>query len=205
MFNLGAFLSYAVVVTFTPGPNNIMSMASSSKHGYRKTLNFMFGVSSGFFLIMILATYFNLLLENILPNITSVMRIIGMLYMLYLAFKIMNIPLPFQKKKKTKSRNLNNHGLISYKTGVLMQFFNPKAILYGLTIVSNFIIPYFHTNTTLIGFALFLSLIALASTSSWALFGSFFNRFMEDYERPVNIVMGLLLIYSALTIAGIVH
>lgn len=34
MFNLGAFLSYAFVVSFTPGPNNILSMLNGSKHGY---------------------------------------------------------------------------------------------------------------------------------------------------------------------------
>ncbi len=62
MFPLIPFLSYVFVVTFTPGPNNIMSMVNASQYGYKKTLNFIFGVLTGFILIMILSSYFNLFL-----------------------------------------------------------------------------------------------------------------------------------------------
>ena len=205
MFNLGAFLSYAFVVTFTPGPNNIMSMANASKHGYKKNLKFSFGVCTGFFLILMLTSYFNLLLQNILPNVTLIMKVIGTTYMLYLATKIMDIHLPFSKQKKQDDTSHDQVDAITYKTGVMLQFLNPKAILFGLTIVANFIMPYFDSSLSYVGFALFLSLLAFGSTSLWALFGSFFNRFMENHKRPVNTFMGLLLIYSAFTISGLIH
>ena len=49
MFNTAAFLSYVFIVTFTPGPNNITSMASANTSGYRRTLEFIRGVTSGFY------------------------------------------------------------------------------------------------------------------------------------------------------------
>ena len=35
-------ISFVVVTTFTPGPNNISSASMGVLHGYRKTLNFLF-------------------------------------------------------------------------------------------------------------------------------------------------------------------
>ncbi|MBF4693374.1 LysE family translocator [Fusibacter ferrireducens] len=204
MFNLSAFLSYVIVVTFTPGPNNIMSMANASRVGYKKTLNFILGVTTGFFLIMLFSSYFNIALSAFLPKINSYMSVIGALYMLYLALQIMGFHI-----KKTSHENHKDHSdaskLNSYKSGMILQFINPKVILYGITLTSNFIIPYFSSSYQLVLFSLFLAFVAFLSNSSWALFGSLFNRFLSNYEKPFNIIMGLILIYSALTLSGLWH
>ncbi len=46
MPNFSAFLSYVIITTFTPGPNNIMSMSNASRYGFRKSLPFNVGVFS---------------------------------------------------------------------------------------------------------------------------------------------------------------
>ena len=214
MFNFSAFLSYVFAVSFTPGPNNIMCMANASKYGYKKTLKLILGVSTGFFIIMLLCSYFNLILFKLMPKIEMFMGILGAGYMIYLATKIM------RSKEKVDKQNdieeLSDEGmeqisikdrnkLSSFFTGITMQFVNPKAILYGITVISNFIIPFYKSNISLILFSFFLALVAFMSTSSWALFGSLFNKFLSKYERPFNIVMGLLLFYSALSISGITN
>lgn len=199
MFNLSAFLTYAIVVTFTPGPNNITSFATAGQLGYRKTLNFMLGVATGFFIIMVLSSFFNLLLMNIIPKIKVVMSLIGTLYMVYLAYKISGINLP-EKHKPTFE------AIANIKTGILMQFVNPKGIIYGITITSTFITPYFNSALALLGFSLFLSLLAFTSTSCWALFGSTFNKILAVYQKQFNILMALLLLYSAYSIlSGLFH
>jgi hypothetical protein len=43
------------------------------------------------------------------------------------------------------------------------------------------------------------------ATSCWALFGSLMNTFLMRYERPFNLAMALLLVYSAVSISGITH
>ena len=99
MFNLGAFLSYVFVVTFTPGPNNIMAMANAGKYGFRRTLKFNLGVFTGFLVLLLSSSYFNLFLFNVIPKIRTFMGILGAGYMVYLAFKIMNGK---EKKEKLK-------------------------------------------------------------------------------------------------------
>lgn len=213
MFSISAFLSYVFAVSFTPGPNNIMSMANASKYGYRKTLKFILGVISGFFVIMILCGYFNLLLFNLMPKIKVFMSILGSGYMLYLAVKIMR-----SKDEATDKDNENipdeitahnsyeeKKDLNFFFTGLTMQFVNPKGILYGIFVMSNFIIPYYKSNIALILFSILLGFIGFIATSCWALFGSIFNKFLSKYSKEFNMVMGLLLIYSAISISGITH
>ena len=191
MANLVPFLSYILVVTFTPGPNNIMSMANANQFGYRRTLRFILGIFSGFSIIMLLASYFSLLLYNLLPTIKLAMRIIGAAYMGYLAYQIIT---------STKQINDQQARINSFSTGMLMQFVNPKVILYGITVVSNFITPYYQSSFTLFFFSIFLASFSFMSTSCWALFGVIFERYLSRYRKPFNWVMGLLLLYSAVSI-----
>jgi threonine/homoserine/homoserine lactone efflux protein len=200
MPNPGAFLSYVFVVTFTPGPNNILSMVNAGKDGYRRTLRFLLGIFTGFAILMILCGFFNRFLFDITPQITRFMGFLGAAYMLYLAYKIVK---PHQKGGEDDESA--SHPLNSFQTGMTMQFVNPKVILYGITVISNFVTPYYQSYASLIFFAFFFAAVAFVATSCWALFGSLMNTFLMRYERPFNLAMALLLVYSAVSISGITH
>ena len=195
MENLFSFISYVFVVTFTPGPNNIMSMINATQYGYKKTLRFMLGVFTGFFVLMVVSSFSNLFLFEYVPKIKPYMKAVGGLYMLYLAGNILK---PKKKSEDTVNRTA------TFQTGLLLQLVNVKVILYCLTVVSTFIVPNFQSKIILIGFSLFLALTAFVSVNCWALFGSFFNKYISKYEKTFNIVMALLLIYSALMITGVI-
>lgn len=186
------FLLYVVVTSFTPGPNNIMSMAFASRTGYKNTLRFILGVAAGTFVIALLASFFNLLLYSFLPKVKVWMSILGGVYLLYLAMKML---LHTPGSNPTHPDKLN-----SFFSGLLLQFINPKVILYAITAVSTFIIPYYQSIGSLLLFSLFLGFIGYLSTSNWAFFGAVFQQFLAKYDRAFPIVMGLLLIYSAIVI-----
>ncbi|MCP3764807.1 LysE family transporter [Domibacillus sp. A3M-37] len=187
-----SFLLYVFVTTFTPGPNNIMAMLSANKYGFKKTIKFCLGVGTGFFVVMILCSYFNLLLKNTIPKIEFGMTIFGSIYMLYLAIKII-----FSKEDNKENDHKNNNG---FYTGMLLQFINPKVILYGITAISTFVIPFYSTNISLILYSLFLAFVGFAGTVCWSLFGSLFQKFLTRYKSHFNVVMALLLLYSAVSI-----
>ncbi len=48
-------ISFVIVTTFTPGPNNISSAAMGVTYGYWRTIPYLFGIASGFFLVMLAA------------------------------------------------------------------------------------------------------------------------------------------------------
>jgi cysteine/O-acetylserine efflux protein len=187
-----SFLLYVLITSFTPGPNNIMAMLFANKYGFKKTMRFCFGVGTGFFIIMLLASYFNVLLQNFIPKIELPMMILGAGYMLYLAIKIIT--------SKNSENNDDAGKYNSFLAGMLLQFVNPKGVLYGITVVGTFILPYHTSIVSLLLFSLFLGVVGFMSTSSWSLFGSMFQTFLAKYRNQFNVVMALLLVYSAVSI-----
>ncbi|HEY3366970.1 MAG TPA: LysE family transporter [Symbiobacteriaceae bacterium] len=180
------------MTSFTPGPNNIMSMTNANRFGLRKTMKFNVGVAAGFFLIMLLCTYLSLVLSGMLPRFRLVMSVVGAGYMLYLAAKVV--------WSTDAARADRDEALNSFWAGLGLQFLNPKAIMYGITVAANFVLPYSHSQALLLLMAVLLAFVALASTTSWSLFGVIFQRLLTSHRRPFNVAMGLLLVYCAVSV-----
>ncbi|MGP7817342.1 LysE family translocator [Niallia sp. 01092] len=188
-----SFLLFVFVTSFTPGPNTIMAMLFANKYGLKKTIRFCLGVGTGFFLIMILCIYLNVLLKSILPKIELLMTILGVMYMLYLALKIM---MAKNVENDTEEQKDNNN----FISGILLQFINPKGILFALSVVSTFILPYDPSHLALLFYSLLLAFIGFVSTFCWSLFGSLFQKYLSAFRKQFNIIMGSLLIVSVLSI-----
>ena len=194
--NLPAFFIYVITTTFTPGPNNLLAMSNGLHTGFKRTIRFLGGVFTGFVLVMLICGLINFALMSLLPSMRVWLNYLGAAYMLYLAYHVIT--------SKPHDEEIDR-GLNTYKAGLSMQFINPKVILYGITIFSNFIIPNYQSPLSLFLFALFLATVGLISTSSWAAFGVAFRTFFSKYARLANIVMGLLLVYSALASLESMH
>ncbi len=163
------FLLYVFVTSFTPGPNNMMAMAYANKYGFRKSLRFIFGVTAGIAVISLLSSYFNLFLYSFIPKIKVVMSMLGGLYLVYLAMRIM-MNNPGGKQGGSEKSN-------SFLAGFLLQFVNPKVMLYGITAISTFVIPFFHSNSSLVLFSLFL---AFAGFFGYRLLGNLWRNLSKD-------------------------
>lgn len=190
MPNFTAFLSYVFITTFTPGPNNIMAMSNAGRYGFKKSIPFNAGVFFGFLIIMVLSSFLSVTLYNLIPSIKPIMTFVGAVYISWLAWKTY--------KSKPHNEEEQNH-TNTFIAGLLLQFVNVKVIIYCITIVSTFIVPYYKSYIALSLFALFLPFISFLSTCSWAMFGSLFQKFLVKNEKTVNIIMALLLVYSALS------
>lgn len=192
MPNISAFLSYVIITTFTPGPNNIMSMSNASKYGLKKALPFNIGVFFGFFTIIALSSLFSASLISFIPSIKPIMTYLAAIYILYLAWRIY--------KSENKAMEGEKRATNTIFTGFILQFINLKVIIYGLTITSTFISPYYESVIVLAGFALMLAFISLLSTFSWAVFGSVLQKFFESHAKTINTIMALLLVYTAISL-----
>jgi len=192
MLNIAAFSSYVLVTTFTPGPNNIMSMSNASRYGFKKSIKFNVGIFFGFFIIIALCSFFSIALYSLIPSIKPIMTWMGAVYILWLAWKTL--------KSKPHSANNNKKRTNTFLSGLLLQFVNPKVILYGVTTVSTFIVPYYKSVLVLTGFSAFLAFVAFVATCCWSLFGSLFQEFLSRNDKVFNIVMALLLVYCAFSL-----
>ncbi len=190
MFNMAAFLAYVFITSFTPGPNNIMAMSNASRLGFKKSIPFCAGVMAGFTVVMLLSALFGSLLYAIIPTVKPYMLVLGALYILWLAWKT------FKSSGVQESKNEHS----SLLSGALLQFVNPKAIIYGITCMSAYILPYYQAPVTLMLFSALLGIVALLSTMSWALFGSAFKRLFAEHAKVINVIMALLLVYCAVSL-----
>ena len=193
MFNITAFMGYMIAVTFTPGPNNILVMTNAGTYGFKRTLNYMMGGAIGVFIIVAASTYFNLLLFDVIPTVKPFMGILGATYMTYLAFRII--------RSKPPEAGYSGDPL-RFHYGFIMQFLNPKLLIFAVTVTSNFVVAYFDSSYYLI-FTLLITMIFILSWVVWSLFGSVFKQLLSKYYKAFNLAMGLILIYSAVSISGL--
>ena len=191
MFPWYSFLTYAVITAATPGPNNIMSMSNAGRLGFRRALSFNFGIWVGFTIVMVLCTLFCTALSALIPAIRLPMLVLGAAYMLYLAWGTFRSSDVIQE----------DHAREGFRSGLLLQFINPKIYLYGIMSMEAYILPYYSGQpAVLLFFALLLAFIGFVFTLAWAAFGSVFRLLFSRHARTVNTIMALLLVYCAVSL-----
>jgi threonine/homoserine/homoserine lactone efflux protein len=189
------FIIYVLVTTFTPGPNNITSMANAMRDGFRRTTVYILGIFCGFVLMMLASGFLNLTLINLLPGSHTWLNLLGAAYLIILAILIV-LSKPGDDTHAGKSIN-------TFWGGFIMTLLNVKVIIYGITVYSLFIIGQYNSAWGIAGFAFCLAFIAFISCTAWALGGHLFHRWLNRYFRVFNWIMAGLLVYTA--VASLMH
>lgn len=194
--NLVALLSFVFVTTFTPGPNNISSSSMGVLFGYRRTVNFLLGISVGFFIVMLLSGLVSQTLYSVLPSIEQILHIVGAAYILWLAYKTFKSSYDFSDE---------NSVALQFSDGLLLQAFNPKVWIYGLTLYSTFLTAAIGNVALLFSSALFFAIVSFASISTWAVSGAAIKGILRDvrWQRVINTVLALILVYTAIELSGL--
>ncbi|CAH0307844.1 Cysteine/O-acetylserine efflux protein [Peribacillus sp. Bi96] len=188
--NITSFLIYCFIVTFTPGPTNIVILSTVHSFGPKKALEYTYGATIAFGVLLVISAMLNTLLVTIIPKILIVMQIVGSLYMFYLAYQIY--------KMDTSKPNVNKTA--TFRSGFLMQFLNPKVVLFTMTVIPSFIMPHYTAMSAVTISVLAITLIGLLAFITWVLFGTIFKKFLQNHSKIVNVIMALFLAYSAVMI-----
>ncbi|MFB5284763.1 LysE family translocator [Peribacillus sp. Hz7] len=188
--NITSFLIYCIIVTFTPGPTNIVILSTVHHFGTKKAMEYTYGATTAFGLLLVISAMLNTLLITIIPKILIVMQIIGSFYMFYLAYQIY--------KADTSKPNVNQSG--TFKSGFLMQFLNPKVVLFTMTVIPSFITPHYTAMPAVTISVFAIILIGFLAFITWILFGSIFKKFLQSHSKIVNVMMALFLAYSGIMI-----
>jgi cysteine/O-acetylserine efflux protein len=188
--NITSFLIYCFIVTFTPGPTNIVILSTVHNIGTKKAMEYTYGATIAFGLLLVISAMLNTILIEIIPKILIVMQIIGSLYIFYLAYKIY--------KADTSNPDVNESG--TFLSGFLMQFLNPKVVLFTMTVIPSFIMPYYTEVPAVTMSVIAITLIGFLAFITWVLFGTIFKEFLQKHSKIVNVLMALFLAYSGVMI-----
>ncbi len=188
------FVSYALLMIFTPGPNNLLASVLGLKQGYRRTLPCLAGMALGFLVIMLCGGLLTDFFTRNYNAIAPYLKWTGVAYMVWLAVSLF---LPSRKKDGSSST-------VGFLGGFALQFLNPKGILFGITIYTSFASILVGDLTRTLGSALLLSLVGFTALSTWALAGSALSRWFANprFKLGFNVVMVALLGYSVWSIVA---
>lgn len=193
MPDLVAFISYIAVMTLTPGPNNMLCLVNGGQFGVKGTLGYLSGLFVGVSLVMLGSSLFSMSLERVIPGFRPIAQALGGLYMLYLAVKLLGPGSVWARGPKP----------VSFLVGLGMQFVNAKMLLYGITVTSNFVVPYFKSLGSLVLMSMLLAACSGVAGLIWTAFGAAVFRLFSVYRKPLNIGMSLLMLYAAASISGL--
>ena len=183
-----ALAGFALVTSITPGPNNLMLMASGANFGFRRTLPHMLGISLGHMLMIVLV---GLGLNQVFvayPPLATAMKVASIGYLLFLAWKIANAAPPSEGAARGKP--------LTFLQAALFQWVNPKAWFMALTAISVYA-PSQEFSAILIVAAAFAS-VNLPSVSTWTFMGQQIRHVLTSQRRlrAFNWTMAVLLVAS---------
>ncbi|MCE4557393.1 LysE family translocator [Roseateles cellulosilyticus] len=173
MNELLPFLGYCALMSGTPGPNNMMLVASGAHHGYRRTLPTIFGMNVG----NAVQTFITCLGLGALfvawPLLHSALRLAGTLYLLVLAWRLAGSPAATDRPPQR----------VSFTEAALMQAVNPKSWVRAVTIASVFMPPGWSVPAGALFVSAVGAVIGFPCVSMWALFGVGIGRWLSSPAR----------------------
>jgi len=185
-----AFVMFAVVMFFTPGPNNIMLLSSGLTYGFRRTVPHIAGITIGF-AFMVGAVGVGLGAVFIAyPVLQTILKYLGVAYLIYLAAMIaMSEPVEPDQE--------GGRGPMTFWGAAMFQWVNAKGWVMVIgTITAYAAIAAYPWN---IAIQVSLSLLlGILSCTAWALFGTALRPVLTSRRavRAFNIIMAVLLLAS---------
>tara|TARA_B110001450_G_scaffold154322_1_gene143988 strand:- start:72 stop:662 length:591 start_codon:yes stop_codon:yes gene_type:complete len=180
------------VAAYTPGPNNIVASYSGFNFGIKKTIPHILGTTLGFTSLVFFLTVGLVNVFKLFPIIQVVIKYLGTLFLLYLAYKISFSKISTDTKKENP---------VKFIETFLFQYLNPKGVMVAIVVVSTYV----DLGENYINYAIQVIMLALifsgTSITLWTFIGKFLRKFAtnEKYIKYFNYVMSVLLLLSIIT------
>lgn len=183
-----ALATFALVTVISPGPNNMMLMASGANFGFRRSVPHMLGVGLGF-PIMILPVGLGVMqMFDLWPPSYNILRAVSVLYMLWLAWKIANAAPPKAAEPGGTP--------FTFLQASAFQWVNPKAWSMALGAITLYAPS--RDIWAILLVSLTYALVACISTTTWVSLGQQLRRLLKNNKRLriFNFCMAGLLVAS---------
>ena len=194
---LAALILFALVTVLTPGPNNLMVLASGVNFGFARTLPHMLGITLGFVAMQVIvgAGLGQILTTN--ATVYAALKYASALYMLWLAWQIATAGPMTRDGAVARTRAL------TFIEAAAFQWINPKAWTIALAATAAYTLPDAYTWSLAI-ICLVIGVVTLPCVAAWTLFGVGLSGWLGDgwRVRAFNIAMALALVASLWPIAA---
>ena len=180
------------VAAYTPGPNNVVASYSGFNFGVKKTIPHILGVALGFTSLVLLLTIGLINVFKLFPIIQIIIRYLGTIFLIYLAYKIAS---------STSSDEIKKENPVKFIETFLFQYLNPKGVMVAIIVVSTYVElgeNYLNHATQVVALAF---LFSSTSITLWTFIGKFLRKFAtnDKFIKYFNYAMSMLLLLSIIT------
>tara|TARA_B100002052_G_scaffold294254_1_gene318756 strand:+ start:244 stop:834 length:591 start_codon:yes stop_codon:yes gene_type:complete len=180
------------VTAYTPGPNNVVASYSGFNFGIIKTIPHILGVTLGFTSLVLFLTIGLINVFKLFPIIQVIMKYLGTIFLIYLAYKIATSDTSDETKKDNP---------VKFIETFFFQYLNPKGVTVAIIVVSTYV----ELGENYINYASQVVILALLFSSTsitlWTFIGKFLRKFAtnEKFIKYFNYAMSGLLLLSIIT------
>ena len=189
-----SFVIFGVIAAVTPGPNNVMLTTTGLNFGIRRGIPHLLGICIGFpVMLALIGVGFGTLFQ-LFPVLHEIIKIVGIIYLVYLAWKIANA--------EGNGAEVSPSKPINFWQSAAFQWINPKAWVMGSSALAAYtsLDDNFFLQVAIICTS--FGVITFPCAGAWLVFGAGLQHFLKDplHRKTFNIVMALLLIASILPV-----
>jgi threonine/homoserine/homoserine lactone efflux protein len=187
-----ALLGFAFVTSITPGPNNMMLLASGVNFGFRRSVPHMLGIGIGFVLMVVLIGLGLVGLFTAWPPAARILQAVSVAYMLWLAWKIAHADAPRGAAGGSRP--------FTFLQAAAFQWVNPKAWTMALSAVALYAPDRSVPSVVLV--ALAFGAVNLPCVSSWTVLGVVLRKVLSNPRalRAFNWTMAAFLVLSLIPV-----
>lgn len=188
---LPSFLLYCYIGAITPGPANLTSLAAALRYGRKPALRQWRGIFFGFFVVSMVSVLVTWLLGTMLNAYVGYLAWVGAAYILWMAWHML---------RSSGVEAEDNPDLPTFRRGLFVQLTNVKIMVFCLTALASYVLPYTNSFWWLLGVGLFLPFTGPMANLVWLFAGASLQKLFSRHRKAVDIVLALSLVACAVSL-----
>ena len=188
---LPSFLLYCYIGAITPGPANLTSLAAALRYGRKPALRQWRGIFFGFFVVSMVSVLVTWLLGTMLNAYVGYLAWVGAAYILWMAWHML---------RSSGIEAEDNPDQPTFRRGLFVQLTNVKIMVFCLTALASYVLPYTDSFWWLLGVGLFLPFTGPMANLIWLFAGASLQKLFSRHRKAVDIVLALSLVACAVSL-----
>ncbi len=186
-----SFLLYCYVGAITPGPANLCSLSAALRYGKKAALLQWRGIFAGFACVSLTSVLITWLLGAALSRYVGLLSWIGAAYILWMAWHTL---------RSSGIEADSDPARPCFRSGLLLQLSNVKIMVFCLTALTGYVLPYTRSFWSLLAVGLFLPFTGPIANLVWLFAGASMQKLFANHRRAVDIVMAAALAACAVSL-----
>ena len=173
-----SFLLYAFVSGITPGPANLCSLSVAMKSGKSVAIKQWYGLFTGYTIVALASVFIVYFISSAFESFIEIFSFIGAIYIAYLAISLL------LQAIRSYDEIRNNRATGNFRTGLFVQLTNVKIMVFCLTAITTYMLPYHQDFPHILIFGLVLPFTGPVCNLAWLFAGVLLQRYIP--KTPSN-------------------